>query len=69
MRKAMGEDILPSGNSYLLQQKLLVSVVKIEFRVKDSISFSQTEEFITGKQIHEWSEGHMCMDGVSGNEK
>lgn len=65
----MGEDILPLGNLYLLQQKLPVSVVKIEFTLKDGISFSQTEEFINGKQIHEWSAGHMCMDGVSGNEK
>lgn len=55
---------------YLLQQKLLVSVVKIEFSLKDGISFSQTKEFINGKQIHEWSGGvHMCTDGVSGNEK
>lgn len=42
MTKVMGEDILPSGNLYLLQQKLLVSVVKIEFSLKDGINFSQT---------------------------
>lgn len=53
----MGRDILPSGNLYLLQQKLLVSVVKIEFSLKDGISFSQTKEFINGKQIQEWSGG------------
>lgn len=42
MRKVMEEDILPSGNLYLLQQKLLVSVVEIEFSLKDNINFSQT---------------------------
>lgn len=29
MRKVMGEDILPSGNLYLLQQKLLVLAVRM----------------------------------------
>ena len=41
-RESDGEEILPSGNLYLLQQKLLVSVVKIEFGLKDGISFSQS---------------------------
>lgn len=45
----MGKDILPAGNLYLLQQKLLASVVKIAFSLKDGISFSQTSEFINGK--------------------
>lgn len=42
MRKVMGKDILPSGNLYLLLQKLLISAVKTEFSLRDGISFSQT---------------------------
>lgn len=40
-----------------------------EFGLKDSINFSQTQEFINGKQTRKWSAGHFCMDGISGNEK
>lgn len=29
MRKVMGKDISPSGNLYLLRQKLLASVVRL----------------------------------------
>lgn len=40
MKKVIGKEILPSGNLYLLLQKLLISVVKIEFSLRNGISFS-----------------------------
>lgn len=62
------KDIFSSGGLHLLQQKITSIGRLIELGLKDGISFSLTPEFINGKQIHKWSEGHMCMDGLSGNE-
>lgn len=40
VKKVIGKEIFPSGNLYLLLQKLLISVFKIEFSLRNGISSS-----------------------------
>lgn len=49
--------------------KIINLAVAPKFTQMVNISFSWNWERINGKQTQKWSEGHMCTDGVSCNEK
>lgn len=65
MREMTRKYILPSRNLYLLQQKLLNRLL----RPNSLWWFGWTLEFTNEKQNQKWSKGHMCMGGISCNEK